>query len=108
MAFSSKDSSTPIIALGLVDLQKDAVSLVPVEAMIQRGAMVFELLGPAALVAVLNPYNKKLREEIAATLKRKCYFYLVAPSDFDTAVSKAKAIIRGARGGGREGTTPGF
>jgi hypothetical protein len=83
VAFLSKDSHTPVLNLSSFELQKKAVSLLSDETMTKRGAIVFELMGNDALVAVLNPYDKALREHVKGETSRQCHYYLVTPSDYD-------------------------
>jgi len=49
---------------------------------------VFELLGTNALVVIMNPYNKQLRQDIEAAVGRKCHFFMALSSDFDQAINK--------------------
>ncbi|NLB55012.1 MAG: hypothetical protein GX811_04470 [Lentisphaerae bacterium] len=89
-AYASKDSKTPLIALSGFDLNYAAVSLIPLEFIIRRGAIVFNLMGSDALVAILNPYDLKLREDVEDLLGRICHFYLAMPEEFDAAIDNIK------------------
>lgn len=93
IAFSAKDTGTPAVSLSVFDLQKSVVTLLPLDFSIQRGVLVFEVLGATALVALLNPYNTKLREDVKALLEQKCHFFITLPSDFDNAISKFKSFL---------------
>lgn len=86
--FAARDTNTPAISLTSFDVQRDAASLLPLNFVIRCGALVFETLGADALVAVLNPYNKALRQDVQKALGRACHFYLTTPADFDATVTK--------------------
>lgn len=91
MAFASKGSGLPIIPVSLFDVQDAAFSLLPDEFVVRYGAMVFELMGNDALVAILNPYNEALRKWVSRAVKKTCHFYLTTPADFDAVLEKRKA-----------------
>lgn len=90
VASVAKDCGTPVIALSSFDLQSESFSLLPLDFMIKRGAIVFELFGREALAVVLNPYDKQLMKDVETLSGRKCYFYLTQPFEFDGAISKIK------------------
>ena len=91
--FVSRECLTPIISLSSFELQPSVVSLLPMDFMVRRGAIVFELLGANALVVVMNPYNKQLRQDIEAATGKRCHFFLALSSDFDQAIAK---LVQGA------------
>jgi len=95
VAFAARDSSTPVVSLSLFDIQKEVAGLMPVDLIIQRGALPFEMMGPNVLVAVLNPYNKKLRDDVQSVIGRKCHYFITLPSEFDGAVGKIKSLLEG-------------
>lgn len=88
MGFVSRDCATPIISLSSFDLQSSIVMSLPVDFMVRRGALVFEFLGNNALVVVMNPYNKQLRQDVESALGKKCHFFLTLSSEFDQAITK--------------------
>lgn len=94
MAFASTNCNTPIICLGNFDLQKETVSLLSLEFIINRCAIVFETIGNDALVALLNPYDEQLKMDVSGLLGRDCHFFLVSSEDFDSAVGKIKAMLK--------------
>jgi len=95
IGFISKQCATPVISLASFDLQAPAVSALPLDFMLRRGAIVFESLGNDCLVVVMNPYNKQLRQEIEAALGRKCHFFISLATEFDQALAKVPQIISG-------------
>ncbi len=93
LAFVSSECKTPIISFSSFDLQGDTILLLPLEVMLRRGVVVFELIGSDALVVMMNPYNKKLQKDVTTALGRHCHFYTTTPAEFDQAVQKAAEII---------------
>lgn len=92
LVFAAKDTNTPPISLSNIELVADTVNVLPLDYMIRRGVIVFELLGFAAIVALLNPYNKELRQEVESLIARPCHFFLTSPTDFDSAINKIKGL----------------
>ncbi len=93
LVYVSKECGTPVISLACFEIKPEAFSLLPVDFMVKRGALVFELIGKDALVVVMNPYDRQLRRDIEALTGRKCHFFLTLPSEFD------KALDAGLKGG---------
>lgn len=87
IAHVAKDCSAPVVSLGGFDLKPDEVNLLPWDFMTGRGAFVFELIGKAALVVVMNPYDQELRKDVRDLLSRPCHFYMSLPSEFDKAIA---------------------
>ena len=92
-----KEAGLPLITLTGFDIQSSSYSLLPIEFMRHRGAIVFEQMGRDLLVAVLNPYDFDLREEVKTTTGRPCHFYLVTASDYDTALENISKAIKQAQ-----------
>jgi hypothetical protein len=90
----SADAKLPILHMGSFELQKEAYSLLPIDYMMHRGAIVFEMMGPDALVALLNPYDSDLREEVKRVTGRNCHFYLVPAESYDGYLDNIRRAIR--------------
>lgn len=99
IAFLVKDKNAglPLITLTGFDIQSSSYSVLPVEFMRHRGAIVFEQMGSDLLVAVLNPYDHDLQDEVMKTTGRHCHFYLVTASDYDTALDNISKAIKQAQ-----------
>lgn len=86
----AKECATPIISIACFQITPEVFNMLPLEFVIRRGAVVYEMLGKDALVVVMNPYDKQLRADVQAALGgRRCHFYVTLPSEFDKAVSGA-------------------
>jgi hypothetical protein len=93
MAFVAKDCGTPIVTLSSFAVTVEAMIILPLDFMIRRGVLVFEFIGSEALVAIMNPYNKALRAELAATINRACHFFIALPTDFDQALVRMRTQL---------------
>ncbi|MCA1809805.1 MAG: hypothetical protein ABR497_11670 [Kiritimatiellia bacterium] len=90
MGFTSESCNIPIISLSNFDLPDDIGRLLPLDFVIQRGALIFETMGTDSLVAIMNPYDDQLSMDIEGITGKPCFLYLVAPYDFDNALNKIK------------------
>jgi hypothetical protein len=77
-------------------------SILPMEFMTQRGALVFEVMGPDCLVAVLNPFDKDLQDDVRRATGRRCHFYLVSSPDYDVALANIRKAM-GVDAGDKKG-----
>jgi len=90
ITFACRETNTPPISLISFELVKETHELLPLDYCIRRGVLVFELMGTNALVAILNPYNKALRQEVQSLVNRPCYFFVTSPAEFETAIGKIR------------------
>lgn len=90
MAFTARDSATPLIPLSLFEFQDSLSSLIPKAFMVRYGVMPFEMMGNDILVVLLNPYNRQLREKVESLIGRRCHFFMTSPHEFDTTVERRK------------------
>ena len=88
-----KLSGLPLIVLSSFELNPEAFMLLPMEFMTRRGAIVFDLMGRDALVAVLNPVDKDLQADVKRVLKRECHFYLSNSADYDAVLAAIRKHI---------------
>ena len=94
LSFLARDSGFPIITLQSFELQLEACALLPLPFMQSSGAIPFECMGQDVLIAVLNPYNTALQEEVKETIGRRCHFYLLPASEYDAALEKIEAMMK--------------
>lgn len=93
IAYLVKQCGSPFVSLSNFDMTGDVAGTLPMDFVVRRGAIVFELLGHDALAVVMNPYDKQLRKDVETLADRKCHFYVTAPSDFDRAAEKAQELL---------------
>ena len=92
IGYAAGQCGTPIVSLANFEVQYQACRLLPVKFMIARGALPFDLLGSHALVVVLNPYDKQLREDVQVLAGCPCDFFVTLPSDFDLGLERVKSL----------------
>lgn len=90
LAFSARDTGTPVIPLSLFEMQDQVFQMLPLDFVIRFGVMPFEMMGKDILVVVLNPYNRLLREKAEAMIGRKCHFFITSPAEFDATLERKK------------------
>lgn len=90
LAQEAEETGTPYIALSCFAMRPELAHLLPDAFVVNRGAIVFEMLGREYLVAVLNPFNQSLRADIQQLCGRPCHFYLTKASEFDNALVRLK------------------
>lgn len=88
LGFLAKEGSAPCINLAFFEVQLSAALLLPVEFMIKRGTMIFDLIGREAMAVLMNPYDQQLRKDIELLSEKKCHFFMTLPSEFDQAMSR--------------------
>ncbi|MCE9614989.1 MAG: hypothetical protein K8T26_11975 [Lentisphaerae bacterium] len=86
----SKENGAPIVSLGMFDIQPSALTALPFDFMLRRGAVVFDSIGNEALVVVMNPGDQKLRKSVASIVGRPCHFFMCLPSEFDRVMNRAR------------------
>jgi tetratricopeptide (TPR) repeat protein len=95
LAHLARTSGMPIISLSKFDVPDMAMRLLPMDVMSKRGAIVFELMHNDALVALLNPYDTALQEEIRMLTDRPCHFYLSDAEEYDAKLNEIRQALKG-------------
>jgi tetratricopeptide (TPR) repeat protein len=95
LAHISNDSGVPFVRLRNFDLEREVAVMVPVEQLERRGAMVFGTMGDDALVAILNPYDMDLRQEIEESVGKRCHYFLVSAEEYDEYLGKIRTELAG-------------
>ncbi len=86
--YLGETARTPFIELASFDIRAECAQFLTAPFIQQHGALVFELIGDELLVALLNPLNQALRDNVQQTTGRTCHFYLARASDFERAADK--------------------
>lgn len=92
LAFVASACNTPIISFSNFDIQANVATLLPLDFIVKRGAIVFETMGEDALAGILNPYDTQLPDDIEDLTGMPCHCFLVTPEDFDGALAKIKKL----------------
>jgi len=83
-----QECGVPPIPLELFEIQPKAVEVLSPVFIHVRGALPFALLGDEVLIAVLNPLNKTLQEEIVTRAGKPCHFFFAHPHMWQEIVKK--------------------
>jgi predicted nucleic-acid-binding protein len=87
LIFAAKDTKTPLISLTNFAIEEKSLTMFPYEFALRHGVLVFDFMGNDPLIALLNPYNNKLKTDIQDLTGESCHFYLVKPAEFDNVLS---------------------
>jgi len=87
----AKAADTPPVPLEAYEIASADVRRLPEKLVKVRGVIPFARLGDEWAVAVLNPLDEVLRNEIAATLGAKCHFFLAPPSVIEDVLARVFA-----------------
>ena len=96
LAQEAEETGTPYVSLNCFAMRSELLNLLPDPFMVNRGAIVFELLGKERLVAVLNPFNLALRADVQQLCGHPCHFYLARASEFDAALARLRQVAESA------------
>ncbi len=89
-AHLSRESGMPIVRLADFAVDARIFKNLDVRFAEQKGALLFDEMGGEYMVAVLNPYNETLREEVQGATSRICHFYLVEAEDYDAFLERSR------------------
>ena len=88
----ARQSGAPFLSLANFDISEDLYTLLPWEFVTRNAALAFKMIGNELLVAVLNPFDEKLKKTVEQMTGRACHFYLIAPEDYDAVLGKHRDI----------------
>lgn len=80
--FLTRDSGVPYIDLKLVNPTQEQISLLGPEFILVRGAVPFGEVANEPLIAVLDPFNLQLRDDVEALIQRPCHYFQAEPKGF--------------------------
>lgn len=88
----STDARVPYVAVSRHDTPVAVASLLSPAFIRRMGVAPFERMGKEVLVAVLNPFNDRLRASVAAQVGTRCHFYLTSAPEFDKWAEKCAPL----------------
>ena len=88
----STDARVPLVTLSRYDTPAAVAGLLSPAFVRRMGVAPFERMGKEVLVAVLNPFNDRLRASVAAQLGTRCHFYLTSAPEFDKWAEKCAPL----------------
>jgi hypothetical protein len=74
LEFLAHDSGVPFIDLGLIEPDPQALELLPPEFMRVRAACAYGFVAGEPLIAVLNPFNLQLRDDVSMQVDLPCHY----------------------------------
>lgn len=80
----------PIMMLSRFEGDEETGAVLPLEFVSRNGAVPFAQVGGDLLVAVLNPLDKELLDEVQQLSGRRCHPYLVMPDEYDLYLDKIR------------------
>lgn len=80
--FLAHDASTPYLDLELIDFDPELMEVLPAEFCRRRAAAVVGGVGGEPLVALLNPFNLQLREDVARMIDREPHYFLASAAGY--------------------------
>ena len=88
----ANDARVPYLPVSRFDTPLAVAALLPPKAVRRMGAAPFERMGKDVLIALLNPFNDRLRASITAQIGHRCHFYLTSAAEFDKWVAKCAPL----------------
>jgi tetratricopeptide (TPR) repeat protein len=97
MSYAAQKYRAPVISLDSFEFTEEVCKMLPLSWVVQRGAIVFEVLDKDLLAVVMNPFNKQTRTDVELMTGRKVHFYMALPCEFDNAVKRMKDALETAQ-----------
>lgn len=94
VTYMAKQSGVPFISMANFDVSDEMCTLLPAEFVFRNAAMVFKRIQQELLVAVLNPFDRKLQQAVEEMTGRACHFYLIVADEYDGLLKKMKEALQ--------------
>lgn len=91
--FLAHDSATPFLSLDLVSVESEFFEVLPHDFCVRRAACVFGEVGGEPLVALLNPYNLQLKDDVARLIESEPHFYITSPRTYQDFLDRQIAVL---------------
>ena len=93
--FLAHDSGVPFIDLALFRPEEDVMDLLHLEFIQVRAACAFGHIAGEPMVAVLNPYNLQLRDDVGLLVQRPTHYYLGSAKGYQRMLDAIRKHQRG-------------
>ena len=90
--FLAHDAATPYLDLNLVQVDPSFFEVLPREFCLRRAACVIGEVGGEPLVAMLNPYNLQLKEDISRLIDSEPHFYLTSAPAYQSYLDRQLTV----------------
>lgn len=91
--FLAHDAATPYLDLNLVDVGAKFFEMLPREFCLRRAACVIGEVGGEPLVAMLNPFNLQLKEDVARLLDSEPHFFLTSAPAYQAYLDRQLSVF---------------
>lgn len=91
--FLAHDASTPYIDLNLISIDPDLFDILPSDYCLRRAACIFGEVGGEPLVALLNPYNLQLMEDVSRIIESTPHFYLTSAKGYQSFLEQQTSAL---------------
>lgn len=96
MVHMSNRSGVPFLSIGNFEIDENAATVLGLDYAAHEGALPFGFVGNDLLVAVLNPFNNILLEQIEGESGHRCHTFVVEPADYDAALLQLRSLLEAA------------
>ncbi len=96
ISYLSEKSEVPFVVLSNFEIGEETAEVIPEHFYTHAGALPFGFIGSDLMVAVLNPFNKRLPERIEAESGHRCHRFLVEAADYDQALERLRSLRKTA------------
>lgn len=93
MNYLSSRSGVPAVSLANFELDDSIADVLPLERAARDGALPFGFFGNDLQIAVLNPFNHALVDQVESDCGHRCHTYLVSSEDYDAALERFRALV---------------
>ena len=91
--FLAHDASTPFVDLSHIDPDPDLLEVLPLETCIRRAACVFGEVGGEPMVALLNPFNLQLKDDVSRRLECDPHFFLTSADGYSHFLDVQRGVV---------------
>ncbi|MEX2606309.1 MAG: hypothetical protein WD708_03105 [Kiritimatiellia bacterium] len=91
--FLAHDAATPYIDLKLITIKPEFLDVLPSDYCRRRAACVFGEVGGEPLVAVLNPFNLQLMEDVSRIIESTPHVYLTSAKGYQEFLDQQKTAL---------------
>ncbi|MDF3129233.1 hypothetical protein P0Y35_08505 [Kiritimatiellaeota bacterium B1221] len=93
LEFLAHDAATPYIDLALIKTDDEYYEALPRDFCVRRAACVFGEVGGEPLVAMLNPFNLQLKQDISRLLDSEPHFFVTSAPAFQAYLERQLAAM---------------
>jgi len=93
LEFMAHDASTPYIDLDLMDIKSDFFEILPQDFCTHRAACIFGEVGGEPLVAMLNPFNLQLKEDLSRLIDSDPHFFVTSATCYQNFLDRQRAAL---------------